>query len=285
MAAPTSPQIIYNNPSFARYHERRGSTRRSSTLSRSTSQVESPRTLCPRDGGAFTYRLSHLSDWYVAQDLWERLPVNVRTHVATMQQAGAAVLTGCERLEEHRSELSGRRADTKFEEDELLAHLAALPPPKMRTTSNASSAVVSELASPVFTEAPNSELGSPSLASSQSTSPVSPICLGPTDALLRSDRPRERSFSTPLEPHDQRYALELSHLRTEALPRLRHNHLRVEAEWTEAKRINRVPDDDITTFEEWCAEKKNKIDVLYEKVDRLSRAINLSPNGLGWTAP
>ena len=94
MAAPTSPNLVYNNPAFTKYHERRGSTRRSFTSLCSTSQVDSPRTLCPRDGDAYSYHPSNLHAWYIPQDIWERLPSSVQTHLATLQQAGAAVLTG-----------------------------------------------------------------------------------------------------------------------------------------------------------------------------------------------
>ena len=95
MSSPTSPTLVYNNPAFTKYHERRGSSRRSFTsLSRSASQVDSPRTLCPRDGDAFSYDRTHLQAWYIPQTLWEHLPSNVQAPLATLQQAGAAVLTG-----------------------------------------------------------------------------------------------------------------------------------------------------------------------------------------------
>jgi hypothetical protein len=94
MADPSSSNLTYNNPAFSKYHERRGSTRRSFTSSFSAPKMESPRTLCPRDGDAFSYDRSHLTHWHVAQDLWDRLPSNIQTTLAAVQQAGAAVLTG-----------------------------------------------------------------------------------------------------------------------------------------------------------------------------------------------
>lgn len=94
MATPSSPNLIYNNPAFSNHHGRRGSTRRSFTSSFSAPNIESPRTLCPRDGDAFSFDRSHLPAWSIAQDVWERLPSNIQSKVAAMQQAGAAVLTG-----------------------------------------------------------------------------------------------------------------------------------------------------------------------------------------------
>ncbi|KAF1965611.1 hypothetical protein BU23DRAFT_22421 [Bimuria novae-zelandiae CBS 107.79] len=293
MAAPSSPNLSYNNPGLSKYHERRGSTRRSFASSRSASQIESPRTLCPRDGDAFSYDRSHLQAWHISQGLYEHLPSNIQAVLATLQQAGAAVLSGFERFEAHTSELKTRRAATKFEDDELIAKLDALPPPKLRTDSNASSVILSDVASPVFTDTTTSVSGSPSLASSQSTNPVSPICLGPSDvpfpAAEKVSRSRDGSFTTPIEPLDQGYVMELSGLRTEALPRLKHKGRQLDAEWREAKRVNEatrhLSNDDITAFEEWWVEKKKYISNLYDQGTRLSNELNLSPNGLGWTAP
>lgn len=172
-------------------------------------------------------------------------------------------------------------------EDELLVHLDDLPPPRVRTTSTASSVFLSDVSSPEFTGTPNSEAGSPSLSASQATSPVSPICLWPADSqfLQKRERSRERSFSTPLEPHDAYYATELSHLRTEALPRLRHAVRKVEAEWNEAERTNTLSTDDLNEFRNWLAMKQCKVQLLNENCKRLSLAIGLSPSGMGWTAP
>lgn len=173
----------------------------------------------------------------------------------------------------------------------MIAKLDALPPPKMRTDSNASSVSLSDINSPIFTTMSMSESGTPSLASSQSTNPVSPICLGPSDSLPgeKYARSREGSFLTPIEPQDQGYVLEISCLRTEALPRLKHAGHKLDSEWREAKRTNdtnyHISAIDIATFEKWWAEQKLKIDALYERAQHLSTGLNLSPNGLGWTAP
>jgi hypothetical protein len=198
---------------------------------------------------------------------------------------------GYARIEAHTSAQGNSRANTKFEDDELIAKLDALPPPKMRTISNASSVILSDVNSPVFTETSISEAGTPSMASSQSTNPVSPICLGPSDTLPteKGDRSRDGSFITPIEPQDQGYVLEISSLRTEALPRLKHSGHKLDLEWRETKRTNdsthHLSAIDVATFEKWLAEAKLKIDRLYDRGQHLSSGLNLSPNGLGWAAP
>ena len=176
----------------------------------------------------------------------------------------------------------------------MISKLDALPSPKMRTISNASSGFLSDVNSPIFTETSLSEIGSPSMASSQTTnpvSPVSPICLGSWDTppAEKCGRSRDGSFLTPIEPQDQGYVLEISSLRTEALPRLKHSGRKLDAEWREVKRTNETTDhisaSDIATFEKWWSEKTIEILKLYEKGQHLSADLNLSPNGLGWAAP
>ncbi|KAF2248455.1 hypothetical protein BU26DRAFT_334460 [Trematosphaeria pertusa] len=286
MAVATSPSPIYHSPQHGRNHQRRSSTRKSFTSMAipSSPQIESPRTLCPRDGDAFSYNPSHLPAWYIPQDLWERLPATLQSTLASMQHAGAAALTGFERLDKHTEGLDSARPPHRLEEDEFFVQMDDLPPPKMRTTSNASSVFLSDVSSPA---SPNSESASPSLSASQVTSPVSPICLTPSELQYPDNRARsrERSFSIPLEPHDAYYATELSHLRTEALPRLRHAARKVDTEWYEAKRSTTLSISDINDFENWWAEKKCRILHLNEQGKRLSLAIGLSSSGMGWTAP
>lgn len=165
--------------------------------------------------------------------------------------------------------------------------LEDLPSPKIRTVSNASSVLISDLSSPVFTNNSNSGYTSPSLSASQGISPVSPMCLTPLDSETsqKTERSRQRSFSTPLEPNDAYYANELSHLRTEALPRLRHAVLKVDTEWTETKRNDVLDINDVNSFESWWIEKKCTVLKLNDDGQRLSNAIGLAPTGMGWTAP
>ena len=118
-----------------------------------------------------------------------------------------------------------------------------------------------------------------SLPMSQIMSPGSPICLGPSEL----SRSRERSFSTPLKAHDAYYAAELSHLRTEALPRLRHKSYKVDSEWAQAK--HHLSADVVNAFENFWAEKKCAILSLAERGRRLASAVGLANTGLGWCAP
>ena len=193
---------------------------------------------------------------------------------------------GYERLEEHIEDLDSGR-DHKIDDDEFLVQLDNSV--KARTTSNASS-MLSALASPVFTASPASTSGSTTppleISASQTLSPISPICLTPADAKLppKRDRSRERSFSTPLEPHNAYYAMELSHLRTESIPRLRHATRKVDKEWHEAKRIGAASISDVVDFEEWWVNKKSAIRNLDEKAQRLSAAVGITSTGMGWTA-
>jgi hypothetical protein len=175
--------------------------------------------------------------------------------------------------------------------DELLVQLDDLPPPKFRTISNASSVFFSDFSSPATTGSPASQSGcaSPvnsSFGQSHTLSPLSPITLGPfADLFDNRSRSRERSFSTPLEPQDAYYRTELSHLRTEALPRLRHLGHKIDSEWYEFKRTGTLSTEDVNAFENWWAEKKCTIVSLNEQGKRLAATLGLASTGLGWCAP
>jgi hypothetical protein len=122
-----------------------------------------------------------------------------------------------------------------------------------------------------------------SLTASQVMPPASPICLSQLEISDKSNRSRERSFSTPLEPHDAYYATELSYLRTEALPRLRHKSFQVDRDLFENK--DQMSAEDINAFETFWAEKKAMIVSLNEQGKRLATAVGLAKTGLGWCAP
>ncbi|KAF1828460.1 hypothetical protein BDW02DRAFT_563006 [Decorospora gaudefroyi] len=317
MATPApSPNPIYHDPTQTR---RRSSSRRSvASLSRSASHFESARTACPKDGDAFSYNPAHLRNWYVPQELWDRLSAPVQSSLAAVQHAGAAVLTGksyylscnlsafsnwlagarytclplghVHRLEKHTENFDVSRADGKAPIEELLVQLDDLPPARFRTVSNAGSVFHSDTSSPPTNASSASESGCPSpvmssTPMSQVASPASPICLGPPELSDNMNRGRERSFSTPLQPHDAYYATELSHLRTEALPRLRHKSYKVDTEWYEAKRQQQMTEADINAFEAFWREKKLKITALNEQGKRLASAVGLANTGLGWCAP
>lgn len=301
MATESSPKPIYHSPNgLGCNHSRRNSSRRSFTSTALPSlPKESPRPLCPRDGDSYSYKPRHLPAWYVSQDLWERLPGHIQSPLTALQHAGAAVLTGYERLEKHSEDRDNDHAkaiddemDVQLEESILLLPtLDTRFPPKLRTESTTSSALTeSTIWSPVFSSQ-SSGSASPDLSASQTTSPISPICLTPADAEPPANRPcdrllsKERSFCTPLEPHNAYYATELSQLRTESIPRLRHAARKVETEWYDCKRQGAIPAHDIAAFEQWWAEKKSIIVNLNEKCKQLSVAFGMGPAGMGWTAP
>jgi len=256
-------------------------------MSRSASHIESPRTPCPKDGNAFSYNPAHLRAWLIPQELWDRLPAHVQLSLAAVQQSGAAVLTGFERLDKQTEYISSNMQESKVPMDDLVVQLTDLPHPKLRTISNASSAFQSGISSPT-TEISSgsqsqSECASPITSFSSQAVPVSPMSLGSPDLFNQQSRSRERSFSTPLEPHDAYFATELSHLHTEALPRLRHMCHKVDTEWLEAKRTGSYTTDVMNDFENCWAEKKCIVLSLYEKSKRLASAHGIAPTGMGWS--
>lgn len=279
MATPQSPLPVYNNPAMPR----RDSCR---SLSRSSSYLNAARAAAaPKDGDAFSYNPAHLRHWYCPQELWDRLPEQVQSSLAALQHAGAAVLTGFERLDKHLEGSEDSDCDTsRLAPEDALAQLDQLPSPRLRTTSNASSVFQSDSSTPLTSASSASHSGSASplespVPVSQLMCPGSPLSLG----LSERSRSRERSFSTPLKSHDAYYAVELSHLRTEALPRLRHKTYKVDTAWSEAK--PHMHPDDVNAFENWLAEKKCAILSLSERGKRLATAVGIANTGLGWCAP
>ncbi|CAI6337386.1 unnamed protein product [Periconia digitata] len=285
MTAPASPQPIYHDTTKgrARRNSRRSSQRKSHT-SGAGSYFESPRIPCPPDGDAFSYNPTHLSAWSAPNNLLEDLPDKLKEALTAVQHSGAAVLTGFDRLEDYSPGPEDAPVSENLNSHDL-SDLSKLPSPRLRIPSAASSNSSSDLASPVSME--SSFLGSPAFDSSQSMTSVSPICLTPSDSgmFCKRELPRDRSFTLPTEPNNSYYRTELSHLRTEAIPRLRHASIKVDTEYHEAKRLGHIPVDHVNDFEAWWSEQKSKINDLNEKGRGLSNAISLTPTGLGWTAP
>lgn len=150
--------------------------------------------------------------------------------------------------------------------------------PRLRAeSSNGSSVVISS---------PSSGTHSPKWDNdSVFAGPISPISLA-ADSISSSNRNRERSFSTPLEPHNAKYITELSYVRSEAAPRLRHAVRAVDTEWTQVLNNKAIPSRDLKEkFENWWANKKCYTMTLEEKAKRLGDAAGIRANGLGWTAP
>jgi hypothetical protein len=166
-----------------------------------------------------------------------------------------------------------------------------LPPPKFRTVSNASSVFSSDSFSSGTTASSSSQSGCTSPIFTSTPQPhvrpsFSPVSSGlPAKSLEHKSQSRNRSFSTPLESHDAYYATELSHLRTEACPRLRHLGRKVDYEWVDAKRSGGLTSAEVTAFETWWAEKTATIVSLSDKGKRLADALGLMPTGMGWCAP
>ncbi|KAF2086566.1 hypothetical protein K490DRAFT_66759 [Saccharata proteae CBS 121410] len=71
-----------------------------------------PRTLCPKDADAFSFDPEFLDAWTMPDDLWTYLPRPILAHLAAMQHAGAAVLTGFDRLERQRLALKSEIIST-----------------------------------------------------------------------------------------------------------------------------------------------------------------------------
>ncbi|KAF2477424.1 uncharacterized protein BDR25DRAFT_207719 [Lindgomyces ingoldianus] len=293
---------IYHSPTSAsRNHSRRSSGRRSFTTAAipSSPKIESPRTLCPRDGDAFSYDPNHLPAWYIPQDLWNSLPTELKSTLAALQHSGAAVLSGYERLHQHSAKVDTIAHAQTFEDelevqlDDSVDRLTNLRPTlaKLRTSSNASSRYDSFVSSPVYSSSssPRSDSPARSMSGSQTSlaSPISPVCLTPIDLdpIHPHKRHHDRSFSVPLDPQNAYYTTELSQLRTESIPRLRHAARKVDTEWYESKRLGTVTGDDVVEFEKWYAEKKATIRHLDDQCKRLSFANGVAPTGLGWTAP
>ena len=201
-----------------------------------------------------------------------------------MQHAGAAVLTGFERLEnlsgslnpvpEEKSQVGGPKLEDRFGTTIV----------KPRTVSNASSVRHdSGFSSPISVSPTSSISSSPLLSSNHPTASISPLSLPPTiNTAAQTSHHHRRAFTTPLNPHDAYYAAELSYLRTDSLPRLRHSARRVETEWAECKRADRAFADSGAEFEVWWAEKKELVGSLNDKGKRLSMSMGVGGVSMGW---
>jgi hypothetical protein len=95
MAVETSSRPVHYSPTaLGGGRQRRASGRKSFTTPVLPASISSPRTLCPRDGDAFSYNPEHLRNWEVPQSLLDRLPLNLKEVLVKAQCAGAAVDTG-----------------------------------------------------------------------------------------------------------------------------------------------------------------------------------------------
>jgi len=87
-----------------------------------------------------------------------------------------------------------------------------------------------------------------------------------------------------MDPHTEYYARELSHLRTDSLPCLRHAIRVVDREMSESKRLAEFDPDSLKAFEAWWTQKKGMAIGLDQKGQALSNRQGIPTNGLGWSA-
>jgi len=246
------------------YHSRRPSIRRSfsSTTIPSSPHAGSPRTACPKDVDAFSYDPQHLAAWYMPQDLWEMLPANLRKQLAAVQHAGAAVLTGFARLEDLRREMASAEV-TIFDDANHNAPEREAGHSDFYFESDCSSS---------STTTTTSSSSSPMLMQSPMTpsTPITPLSLT-LPSLKSPDQERRLSQHSlpPPSPQHAYFTAELSYLRTDALPRLRHAARRVDTEWGECRRHSRAITKDIAgvkdVFEGWWHGKKGYVKDLDER--------------------
>jgi len=260
------PPITYSGSRESRNHGRRPSAgRRFSTTAQSVPALETPRTLCPKDGDAFSYDPAHLKAWYMPQEIWEQLPARLHGPLARLQHAGAAVLTGFSRLSE-----VGAATGVISEEDEDFDvdatkgavgdsvvdcapfGLSTLHERRLSARHDSFNSSVSGSSSFSIPATPPKTPTSRSGANTPPTpSPISPFTLKPQTHALPSlgipapppsaeypklPSPTSTSNFFPANQQTSRYLAELSHLRSDCLVRLRHAARRVDGEFSEALR-------------------------------------------------
>jgi hypothetical protein len=266
-----------------RHHTHRRSSRRSlSTAPHLGPVFESPRTLCPRDTDAFSYDPAHLKEWYMPQELWNGLPSRLQKPLAALQHAGAAVLTGFDRLALMRETLPSLSQpldsdDEALEDHSTAAHdaLAAKLLDHQRKSSSNSQPRGNEdyfPCSPILPErhhansfggGSSSTSGSTTRSNSTSVpsphsalvwpdSPVSPFVLSPTSPtpVFPSRRMSTTKFAHHHDTPMAQYLAELHNLRHEMLVRLRHAVRRVETEWRDVKRLSSLAESHTYTAED-----------------------------------
>ncbi|KAF2497344.1 hypothetical protein BU16DRAFT_559095 [Lophium mytilinum] len=281
--------LVYASPEGFRAPEKRGRKPIRCLSFNSTipqvPMVEALRTACPRNGDAFSYNPVHLSVWYMPESLWARLPTRLTASIAAVQHAGAAVFTGFERLEGLGEALS----PSENAEDDFVPVPGTIKPRGLSTITISSNDSEASATSSLASSIVSTPLSTPCLFSM----PVSPFSLSSPFTFEKSiskhhgqhhGRHHERSYTTPMEPDMAYYTLELSHLRTESLPHLRHAIRVVDRELNESKRLVELDEDTLEQFEGWWAKKKATAIGLDQKGLALSIQRGIPTNGLGWSA-
>ncbi|KAJ9666970.1 hypothetical protein H2201_002803 [Coniosporium apollinis] len=286
-----------------RHHERRHSSgyRRESPYDNSPLPVS--RTDCPKDINAFSYDPQHLKAWYIPNELWIRLPPSLLTSLMALQHAGAAVLTGFERLEQLGTSLPDL-AEEEEGGDGLEAAAAAtdtfpsrvqkLEARHSRHDSLGSSGSASTLPSLTHSDptspttfavttpgspVPEYPLLSPNTTTKRAEaiphdfSPYPPPSTSlhllstsgratppsPASSISPLLKPFPSTTTVPTDPATAYYHAELSHLRSDALVRLRHAALRLDAEWAECKRLGEDEEGVEAEFEMWWGEVRERV--------------------------
>lgn len=290
---PSSPRLssLYhgrpNHLHHHHHHHRRSSVplRRGSHSSNFPSilKAESPRTPCPADHGAFAYDPAHLKEWYMSQELWHKLPLSLHASVASLQHAGAAVLTAFDRLQI-------AQQDMLQEQHELDQDTLELSPLEVAVSKDFSR---SRHDSGFFSTLSTSSISLPG-TSCQSTPSLSPLDSPPASSAssICSDRRssfNDHAFTTPLSPKCSYYKAEVTGLRSESFPRLRHTARRVESEYKETRRMLdiwqrqsesgstagpspaaiTIVSNSLDQFGDWWAEKKMMIASVSDRMEAL----------------
>lgn len=286
ITAQSAPIPIYAAPeSGCKHHERR----RSSQPQRRDSAINLPDSVrssqaCPQDGNAFSYDPTYLEDWFMPQELWLSIPEGIKSSVAAVQHAGAAVLSSFARmssLRQHALSQTTHKGDedsSNMKQFDSLIDISPLlrghytmheflpeSPPELSPDAS-SCPTPSLLATPPSIELPtNLDLSGQGHGSTLSTIPSnssgnSTLSAIPSTPFISKDS-EPRTFVTPQAPHVAYLSTELQHLRSEALVRLRHTARHVDREWADTTRLK--PNLAFSTvgqdFEEWWAGKKGLI--------------------------
>ncbi|KAF2836809.1 hypothetical protein M501DRAFT_987076 [Patellaria atrata CBS 101060] len=234
-------------------------------------EFTSSSNLRPKDSHTFSFDPQHLADWTMPATQWNLLPVSLQKSVTAIQQAGAAVDTGFMRLEELKQVISGTDGLDEGESDfdnsfpittrpRLLSLTKSLSTSSNVTAGSPTSSSFSQY-SPVIT---------PMTPSTPMTPPILSFRAIPTRETIVHVLP-------PPTPQHSYYAAELAHLRTEALPRLRHAIIRLETEWYEQKEEidPQIGEDLVRKLREWIGTKKADAQEMHEMAKML---------GLQWKA-
>jgi len=252
------------------------------------------------------------------EDMADDLPVDAKLHKGLQTLSLDLTATGNKRLQDDKNdspidEITSGEMSTEDRPgsairkalDEPLGDFEALPSPKYGTIGDANSIFHYGLATPPITppEA-NTESSTPGLVSPDFSPMVLPHGARPSSAGTPVDAPyalesavasplmsaasrsrsrtRSMSLGIQLEGQERFLVPELSHLRTEILPHLRHSVRKVDVAFVEAKLAGTISTSHVEAFEPWWKSTKAKINRLDNETKTIADDINLPPTGMGW---